>query len=182
MENQVLALDQSYIPVARLSWQRALTLLFLGKVEIVESHEDKEIRSVTIAIKMPSVVRFIRAMRSKKKAIKFSRENIYVRDKGRCQYCGVAVARATFTYDHVVSRGQGGKTEWTNVVVACMECNQRKGNRTPEQARMRLLSTPVRPKKLPEHAHITLQWRVGDPPTWRDWLASHSYWNSELEE
>lgn len=179
---ETLVLDTSYIPVARVHWQRALTLLFMGKVEVVEEYEDREIRSVTLVLKMPSIVRFIRAMRSKKRAIKFSRGNIYSRDNGKCQYCGNKVPMATFTYDHVVPRAQGGMTEWTNVVVACSACNQRKGNRTPAQAGLRLLSIPVRPKKLPDQAHITIQWRKNDPLSWRDWLASHSYWNDSLEE
>lgn len=179
---ETLVLDTSYIPVARVHWQRALTLLFMGKVEVVEEYEDREVRSVTMTIKMPSVIRFIRAMRSKKKAIKFSRENVYARDNGKCQYCGHKTARPNATYDHVVPRAQGGKTEWTNIVIACTDCNQRKGNRTPAQAAMKLLSTPVRPKKLPESVHITIQWRKGDPVSWKDWLASHHYWNDALEE
>lgn len=181
MELSVLALDASYIPIARLPWQRALTLYFLGKVEIVEEYEDKEIRSVSFVLKLPSVVRFIRALRGRKHVVKFSRESIYVRDRGRCQFCNTSVPRATFTYDHVVPRAQGGKTEWTNIVISCMPCNQRKGNRTPGQAGMKLLSLPVKPKKLADQTVFTLRWRVGDPPTWRDWLASHSYWNGELD-
>lgn len=179
---ETLVLDASYLPVARCHWQRALTLLFAGKVEVVENYEDREIRSVTMAIKMPSIIRFLRAMRSKKKAIKFSRENVYTRDNGKCQYCGVKVPRANITYDHITPRAQGGVTEWTNIVISCGPCNQKKGNRTPAQASMRLLSTPVRPKKLPDHMHLTIQWRKGDPMNWRDYLASHHYWNSELEE
>jgi 5-methylcytosine-specific restriction endonuclease McrA len=182
MSTQVLVLDTSYIPVARIDWQRALTLLFMGKVEVVEEYEDKYVRSVTLAFKVPSIVRFIRAMRSKKKAIKFSRENVYTRDHGMCQYCGDKVPRASITYDHVIPRAQGGKTEWTNIVISCSDCNQKKGNRTPAHARMRLLSTPVRPKKLPDHAFMTIQWRKGDPLSWKDWLASHHYWNASLEE
>lgn len=179
---ETLVLDASYVPVARVHWQRALTLLFLGKVEVVEEYEDKEIRSITISWKVPSIIRFLRGSRSKKKAIKFSRENVYARDNGTCQYCSLKVARPEATYDHVIPRGQGGITEWTNIVICCMSCNQRKGNRTPEQAKMKLLSVPVRPKKLPTHMNITVQWRKGDPLTWKDWLTSHSYWNDSLEE
>lgn len=179
---ETLVLDTSYVPVARVHWQRALTLLFMGKVEVVEEYEDREIRSVTMAIKMPSIIRFLRAMRSKKKAIKFSKENIYVRDSGKCQYCGNKISRAEMTYDHVVPRAQGGKTEWTNIVVSCNPCNQKKRNQTPAQAGMKLLTIPVRPKKLPEHATFTLTWRKNDPPSWKDWLASYHYWNDELGE
>lgn len=179
---ETLVLDASYVAVTRCHWQRALTLFFSGKVEIIENYEDREIRSVTMAIKMPSIIRFLRLRKSKKKAIKFSRENVYGRDDGKCQYCGSKVLRAKITYDHVIPRAQGGVTEWTNIVISCGPCNQKKGNRTPTQASMRLLSTPVRPKKLPDHTYITIQWRKGDPLSWRDYLASHYYWNNELEE
>ena len=181
MDAQVLVLDPSYLPVARVDWRRALTLLFMGKVEVVEEYEDKYVHSVTLEFKIPSIVRFIRAMRSKKKIVKFSRENVYMRDNGTCQYCGDKVQRASITYDHVIPRAQGGKTEWTNIVISCSLCNQKKGNRTPLQAGMMLRSMPIKPKKLSDHAFVTLQWRRGDPLSWRDWLASHSYWNGELD-
>lgn len=177
-----LVLDASYVPVDRVHWQRAITLLFLGKVEVVEEYADQEIHSVTFSIKIPSIVRFIRAMRSKKKAIKFSRENVYVRDNGKCQYCGNKVPRHDATYDHVIPRAQGGQTNWDNIVISCMDCNQNKGCRTPAQAKMKLLSTPVRPKKLPDHMHISIQWHPSMPLSWRDFLASNHYWNDALEE
>ena len=135
--------------MARVHWQRAVALLFQGKVEVVEEYDDKEIRSITFTLKMPSVVRFLRAIRGKKKAVKFSRQNVYARDGGRCQYCISKVARFEATYDHVVPRAHGGKTTWENIVIACVPCNQRKGGRTPAQAGMRLRTLPVRPKKLP---------------------------------
>ncbi len=178
---ETLVLDTSYVPVARVHWQRAVTLLFMGKVEIVEEYEDKEIKSVTFSIKMPSIVRFIRAMKGRRRAVKFSRENVFTRDSGKCQYCAKRLTRAEATYDHVLPRAQGGLTTWDNVVICCMPCNQRKGNRTPAQARMQLLSTPTRPKKLPDHIRFTVMWRKGDPASWQQWLTSFSYWNAELE-
>lgn len=179
---ETLVLDQGYVAVARVHWQRAITLFFLGKVEIIEEYESGTVRSTTYSMKIPSIIRFIKAMKSKKKAVKFSRENVYTRDKGRCQYCSCKVARPEATYDHVLPRAQGGKTEWENIVIACMGCNQKKGNRTPAVAKMALLSTPVRPKKLPEHINITIQWNSSMPPSWKDFLMSHSYWNGSLEE
>jgi len=176
-----LVLDTSYVPVARVHWQRAVTLLFMGKVEVVEEYDDKDVKSVTFSIKMPSIVRFLRALKSKRRAIKFSRENVFARDSGKCQYCGLKLARPEATYDHVVPRAQGGLTSWDNVVICCVPCNRKKGNQTPAQARMKLLSTPVRPKKLPDHVRITVQWRKGDPVSWQTWLSSYSYWNDELE-
>lgn len=179
---ETLVLSQSYQPVARVSWQRAVTLLFLGKVEVVEEYEDREIRSVTVAIKIPSIVRFLQSVRRKKKAVKFSRENVYSRDNGQCQYCGNAVTHAEATYDHVVPRRLGGTTNWENIVISCRGCNQKKGGRTPEQAHMMLRSKPVRPKKLADNRwRLTFQWNSTMPPSWRDFLASYSYWNGDLD-
>lgn len=177
---ETLVLSPGYEPVARVHWQRAVTLLFMGKVEVVEEYEDKEVRAVTFAIKMPSVVRFLRAIRSRRKAIKFSRENVYARDSGKCQYCAQPVPRHEATYDHVVPRAQGGQTTWENVVICCVPCNQQKGGRTPAQAGMHLRSTPVRPKKLPD-MRITIVWRKGMPESWKSWVRDFQYWNGELE-
>ena len=178
---ETLVLSAWYEPVARISWQRAVTLLFAGKVEVVDEYEDREVRSVTLAIKMPSVVRFLRGLRAKKKGVKFSRENVYARGTGRCQYCGEKVSRPEATYDHVVPRAQGGKTTWDNVVIACVDCNQKKGGRTPAEAAMRLRSVPVKPKRVPDTVRVTLTFRNGMPTSWRTWLRDFSYWNSELE-
>lgn len=178
---ETLVLDTSYVPVARVHWQRAVTLYFMGKVEVIQEY-DTDIKSISFSIKMPSIVRFLRALKSKKRAVKFSRENVYARDHGKCQYCSRRLDHNESTYDHVIPRAQGGTTVWENVVICCMSCNQRKRDRTPAQAGMKLLSTPVKPKKLPDHLRITVTWREGMPPSWRDFLASHSYWNGELSE
>jgi 5-methylcytosine-specific restriction endonuclease McrA len=179
---ETLVLSSGYEPVARVHWQRAVALLFQGKVEVVEEYDDKEIRAVTFTLKMPSVVRFLRAIRGKKKAVKFSRQNVYARDGGRCQYCVNKVARFEATYDHVTPRAHGGKTTWDNIVIACVSCNQKKGGRTPAQAGMRLRTLPVRPKKLPELLTVTFTFQPGMPDSWRTWLRDMAYWNAELEE
>jgi len=177
MEAQVLVLDPGYQPVTRISWQRAMVLWATNKVEIIEEYEDKVLRTVTFTIRMPSVIRFLRAIRGKRKVIKFSRNNIHLRDKGACQYCGVKVPLSEYTYDHVTPRAQGGKTTWENIATCCMPCNQRKSGRTPEQAGMRLRSTPVRPTKLPE-LRVTITWSASMPEVWRSYL----YWNTALDE
>lgn len=180
-----LVLDTSYRAIARVPWQRAITLLFMGKVEVIEEYEH-DVRSVTFTLRMPAVVRFLRGVRGKNKVIKFSRDNVYVRDNGTCQYCLRKVSRAQATYDHVLPRARGGKTEWTNIVIACVSCNQAKRDHTPEEARMPLRSKPVRPKKLPDAQSFTLTWKPGDPDSWKMWLQnavrSAHYWHSELEE
>ena len=178
---ETLVLAATYEPVARVSWKRAVTLLFEGKVEVIDEYEDRFIRSVTLEIKMPSVIRFLRAVRSRKRTAKFSRENVYARDGGRCQYCAMKVQRHEATYDHVVPRAQGGKTTWDNVVICCVPCNQRKGAHTPAQSGMRLLSRPGRPTKLPDVWRFTITFQKGMPDSWRSWLRDFQYWNGELE-
>lgn len=171
---QTLVLSQSYEPVSVVSWQRAITLLFLGKAEVIEEY-DRNIKTTSIVIKIPAVVRLLSAFRRHKKAVKFSRVNIYGRDKYSCQYCGTRKLICELTYDHVVPRAQGGKTVWSNIVTACEDCNRRKANRTPDQAGMRLLKAPVQPTAAPVLV-VTVS-RESVPDAWRDYL----YWTSELE-
>ncbi len=172
-EQRTLVLSQAYEPVKVVSWQRALTLLTLGKVEVIEEYE-WGVRTATIVIKAPAVLRLLRAFRRRKAAVKFSRVNIYARDKYRCQYCGAERPISELTYDHVIPRAQGGRTEWTNIVTACTDCNLRKGGRTPEQAGMKLRTKPVQPTWVPA-VTITISTR-SVPDAWRDYL----YWTGEL--
>src|SRR5215212_1190473 len=144
---QTLLLNQGFEPIKVISWQRAITLLFLGKVEVLEEYAHG-VRSVNLIIKVPAVVRLLRAFRRHARPVKFSRVNIYARDHYRCQYCGKKAAMHELTYDHVIPRSQGGRTEWTNIVTCCYDCNRKKGGRTPEQAGMRLLRAPKRPDYL----------------------------------
>lgn len=174
---RTLLLNQSYQPVKAISWQRALTLLTLGKVEVVEEY-DGQAHSATMVIKIPAVVRLLRSFRAHKKAVKFSRVNIFARDDNKCQYCGQKKSISKLTYDHVLPRTLGGKTNWTNIVTACGDCNLRKGGRTPEQAGMKLLSTPVQPKWAPA---LTVRVSISTssiPDAWRDYL----YWTGSLDE
>ncbi len=179
---ETLVLNRSYQPVARIPWQRAITLLFLGKVELVEAYEDQTIRSVSFEIKVPSVVRFLRMLARRKPVIRFSRENVYARDHGRCQYCQRPVTRAEATYDHVIPRSRGGATNWENIVIACVPCNQNKGGRTPDQAHMPLKVKPVKPTKLPDTLRLTFLFQKGMPASWSTWLRDLTYWHGSLEE
>ena len=177
---ETLVLTHAYQPVDRISWQRAITLWASDKVEVLEAYDDRVIRSVSIAVKMPSVVRFVYQIRTKRTGVKFSRENVFARDKGRCQYCGEKVTRYEATYDHVVPRRLGGATRWDNIVIACLPCNQRKGGRTPEQAGLLLKVPPARPKSLPPTMRFTLP--RGVPDTWKQYLYDIQYWNGSLDE
>lgn len=171
--SRTLLLSQSYEPIKAITWQRAITLLTLGKVEVLESY-DGFVRSSTVVIKIPAVVRLLRAFRRFRKPVKFSRVNIYGRDNYCCQYCGKQHRVADLTYDHVLPRALGGKTVWANIVSCCQDCNARKGNRTPEQAGMKLIRQPTQPKAMPA---LTIEISKRNvPDAWRDYL----YWTSAL--
>ena len=177
-----LVLNAAYMPISRTTWQKAITWLWTGRAEVVEEYENRVVRSPSFEIKVPSIIRFLGRVRGLfRKGVKFNRHNVYLRDKGRCVYCGNKVSKSNFTYDHVAPKSQGGKTIWTNVVIACLRCNQRKSNRTPAQARMRLRVQPIRPRSLPGTAHSSLAWNEDMPETWKDYLRTVSYWTAELE-
>lgn len=177
---ETLVLDVGYQPIRRVPWEDAIVWVLEKVVEVVDEYPDKYIRTVSWAVKMPSIVRFLRAT-PRKRAIKFSRQNVYTRDEGRCQYCSRRVARDEFTYEHVTPRVLGGKTTWENVVVACTPCNQQKAGRTPEQAGMRLLSTPVKPRRL-SNVPREMRYERGMPEQWKAWLRDAVYWDGELDQ
>lgn len=179
---QTLVLGADYTAMEVTSWERAMTLLCEGKVEVVNEYEDKLVRTVSLSFRMPSVVRFIGKVRSTKRAIKFSRQNVWARDKGCCQYCGNRVPRHEVTYDHVLPRSKGGHTRWENIVTCCAPCNQRKSNRTPQEANMRLRSTPVKPKSLPNSPSFMLTYRKGMPAEWKQWMYDAAYWGVALDQ
>ncbi len=186
MASDVLVLDRNYEPIDTTSWQKAVTLLWEGKIAVEAEYDDWKVRSTSIEIQVPSVIRHLKFYRTKKKRdVKFSRENIFIRDGGKCQYCGKKLTRNTFTYDHVKPSSLGGTTDWTNIVVACMPCNQRKGGRTPEQAKMKLLALPECPTTLPA-GQLLVEFQHRIPESWkafiRDQTASVVYWHGELEK
>lgn len=173
-----LVLSQGYAPLHIVSWQKAVTMFFDGKVEVVSEY-DEDIRSVSLTIKMPAVVRLVRAHRFVHRAAgpRFTRTNVLLRDGMRCQYCGVAPrSPRQLNFDHVVPRARGGRTCWENIVTACLACNARKGCKTPQEAGMALRRAPVRPRSLPFfHARIALG--PGIPEAWKSWV----YWNGTIQ-
>lgn len=171
---QTLVLDPSYRPCGVVSWQDAVTMLWTDKVDVVAEYEHT-IRSASLEMGTPAVIRLKRGFKRDVKPVKFSRVNIYARDEYRCQYCGEKRPTDELTYDHVLPRSRGGKTTWTNIVTCCHDCNARKSNRTPIEAGMRLRKEPVQPKAAPE---VMLEFsRRNIPDAWRDYL----YWTGELD-
>ncbi len=180
---ETLVLNAAYQPIKRVSWREAFCMVFTGRAEVVENYADRVIRSACAVFPMPSIVRFVRKVTYVwRGGVKFNRKNVYLRAKGRCQYCGTRVPSNEFDFEHIVPKAQGGRTRWENIVVACIGCNQRKGNRTPRQAGMRLRSKPARPKYLPGANSSSLVWTEGMPRTWKDYLQSVRYWHVKLEE
>jgi 5-methylcytosine-specific restriction endonuclease McrA len=174
---QTLLLNATYEPLKVVHWQKAITLWAQGKVEIVSVY-DREIRSVSFSIKLPSVIRLLRRIRIRRSIehVPFSRANIFARVDHRWQYCGVSFPTAVLTFDQVVPVAQGGRKDWENIVTCCISCNRRKGGRTPDQAGMRLTRPPRRPQKAPA---IRITFGLRDAPeSWRDYV----YWNVELDE
>jgi 5-methylcytosine-specific restriction endonuclease McrA len=170
---RTLLLSNGYEPLGTIGWQRAISLLTLGKVEVVEEY-DREVRSTHLVIKMPAVVRLVNFFRRHKQRVKFSRQNILARDRWLCQYCDTKVTTQSMTMDHVVPRAQGGRTEWENIVTCCEECNSRKADKTPAQAKMRLKRAPVRPEWVPV---FSIQLSGPLPEQW----ATYLYWTTALE-
>jgi len=164
----VLLLNASYEPLRVISWQRAVTLFFSEKVEILEEYEH-EIRSVSIALKAPAVVRLLRYVSVGSRRPPFSRFNILARDNFSCQYCSRSLTTREATLDHVTPRSLGGGTSWSNVVCCCRTCNIKKGSRTLKQAGMTLLKEPRQPNWLPV-LQMKFNGKVPDP--WYNFLAA----------
>ncbi len=144
-----------------------MKLVFLKKVEVLQETE-RVVHSEKSITRVPAVVRLVRFVRFHRWDVKFSRENIYARDKYRCQYCGEELRSRELTCDHVIPRSRGGATEWTNVVTCCPDCNRRKGGKTPEEAGLELLKHPARPSWL---VGFQTRFATTDPPAaWRDYL------------
>ena len=125
---QTLVLNATYEPLRIVSWQKAMTLLFQGKVEVIADY-DREIRGVTVRVKLPSVLRLLRHVRMKRPFadVPFSRANVYARDEHRCQYCRRRFPPSQLTFDHVIPVARGGHKGWDNIVTCCIPCNRKKG-------------------------------------------------------
>jgi len=168
-----LLLNSSFEPLKVVSWKKAVILVVLEKVEVVEEY-DLTIRGVRCELRLPAVVRLTRFIKRGTPIIKFSRQNLYIRDKRKCQYCGISFDHKELTYDHVIPRSKGGQTEWTNVVTCCTPCNLKKGGRTPEEAGMFLIRKPKAPIWIPL---LAMSLGIQETPApWKDYL----YLNSEF--
>lgn len=199
---QVLVLNRLWQAVNICSVRRALTLLFEGHAQVVahtdsgdfrtfdfhqwrdfssrtvQDEQDDVVRTVALRIRIPRVILLLFFDRLPRKEVKFTRHNIFERDRNTCQYCGVVFERRDLNLDHVVPRDRGGPTTWENIVCSCIRCNTRKANKSPAEAGMRLIRKPKRPKWRP-FVQVTFGSPIHD--SWKHFL-DVAYWNVELGE
>ncbi|HEX3871258.1 MAG TPA: HNH endonuclease [Pirellulales bacterium] len=203
LSSSVLVLNRFYMAVHVVNVRRAFTLLFRELAEVVhleeqgqfanynfeswreiselkanfkEPHQDW-IRAVNFEIQVPRVIRLLTYDRLPKQVVRFNRRNIFARDGNRCQYCGRRFPTSELSLDHVIPRSRGGQTTWENIVCSCVKCNVRKGGRTPTEAHMHLIKSPVKPKRSP-----LLSMKLGNPKyeSWKTFL-DNAYWSVDLK-
>ena len=193
LQQQVLVLNRLWQAVNVCSVERALGLLYTGHAQVVSENEgnfntfsfnewcsytdghdgEDALRSISLRFRLPQIILLSVFDRLPKKEIRYSKENVLARDKYTCQYCSTKYERRKLNLDHVIPRQQGGPSNWENVVCSCLNCNHVKANRTPEQAGMRLLREPVKPKWRPflEFSYVRSpdqSWqRFLDPTKWK---------------
>ena len=174
LNTPVLVLNRFYMAIQIITARRAFVMLCRDAAEVIDQEdgqfmnysfeqwlemsefqyeagiiEDDVIQTVRFPVQIPRVVRTTNFDRVPDSTVKFSRKNLFVRDKQQCQYCGKKLSFSQMSLDHVVPRSQGGGTSWDNVVCSCFPCNSRKGGRTPKEARMELLQQPEKPRQFP---------------------------------
>jgi len=195
LNSAVLVLNRHYQPIHVTTVKRAFALMYQGFARAVDRQfntfdfpswaalsaelHDETIGTVNQRIGVPRVILLHACSHFPRNHVRFSRQNIYLRDRNTCQYCGRTLPRTELNLDHVKPRSQGGLTTWENVVCCCIPCNLKKGGRTPVQARMKLLSEPSRPRWSPL---VQRGLRPIMHEAWRPFIdeADVAYWHTEL--
>jgi len=195
INESVLVLNRSWIAVNVANARRAISLVYQGYAKVV-SPEDfstydfddwKElskaadgycIQAVSFKVKIPEVIVLTIFNGIHRRDIKFSRRNIFERDKNTCQYCGKKFKKWELTLDHVVPRSLGGRSTWENLVLACIACNVSKGNRMPDEVGMPLVRKPRKPRWIP---YSTESFASVRKPSWQRFVDA-AYWDVELKE
>lgn len=193
---QVLVLNRLWQAVNVCTVKRAFTLLFQGHAQVVRTDnrsfsthdfnswyhisqaepEPEMVSTISFKIRIPRVIVLLLFDRLPRKEVKFTRHNIFDRDKNTCQYCGKVFDRKDLNLDHVLPRDKGGQTTWENVVCSCIPCNSKKANRLLHQSGMHLIRKPSKPKWRP-FVHISSMAQADD--SWRHFI-DIAYWNVEL--
>lgn len=146
----VLMLSTGFEPLFQTNWKRALNAVLGGRAEVVESHDFLTIGTTRGPIPFPLKVRFITGIiaarvRKFSACAALTKKNLFIRDKGKCQYCDINVSLKSSTIDHVVPKSKGGAHMWQNVVLACEKCNQKKGAKLPKDFHLKLSTAPRAP-------------------------------------
>lgn len=191
-KNSCLVLNRNWTPVGTVPLRRAFVMIFAEKARIIDhesyqpltwedwsklrpSMTDEKIRSANVAFKIPEIILLNDYDRIPHPQIHFSRRNLFKRDNMQCQYCGCKPGSSELTVDHVSPVSHGGKSTWENCVLACVDCNSRKANRTPEQAGMKL-------RKQPKKPHFSLRFNTYKRvKSWEAFLGE-AYWNVSIED
>ena len=147
------------------------------RVRLYREEDDYWIRTVNSEIQVPRVIRLLGYEKLPKQTVKFNRRNIFARDNNQCQYCGRKFPTSELSLDHVIPRSQGGPSTWENIVCAYVECNVRKGGRTPKQAHMGLIRKPEKPKRSPM---LSMKLTSKKYQSWKTFL-DNAYWSVELK-
>lgn len=197
LDRQVLVLNRLWQAVNICSVRRAFMLLCQGQAQVVyaggnnsfSTHdfeawrdfsqrepEPEMVHTISFKIRIPRVIVLLLFDRLPKKEVKFTRHNLFERDRNTCQYCGKVFDRKDLNLDHVIPRDKGGQTTWENIVCSCIPCNSRKANRLPHEANMHLIRKPSRPKWRP-FAHFTFSAQHHED--WKHFI-DVAYWNVEL--
>lgn len=166
----VLLLNASYEPLAVITRRRALLLIMKGRVEAA-CQEAVELRSVSSTLQIPTVIRLRRYINVPRRGMRWSRRAVLQRDDYTCAYCGIKpgakqrgriLSKRSLTVDHILPVSRGGKNTWSNTVCACPVCNQRKGNRTPHEANMKLRWEPKTPRAsyLVAWGNMPAAWKI----------------------
>ena len=193
-ESAVLVLNNVYQAVQITGVRRAFRLFYAGRARAVARDfrtydfenwcdlppgaDYETIVTPRREIRIPRVIQLVHYDRVPRRDVRFTRRNIFFRDRNRCQYCGKVFPQAELNLDHVVPLSRGGVSSWENVVCACIPCNSRKGNRTPHEAGMHLVRPPKRPAG---HPVLRTGWIGPRYDEWKTFL-DVAYWNVELSE
>jgi len=167
MQDPVLVLNATFEPINVTAVRRALVLLLKGVAQAEELNH-AEIHSASRIVRVPSVIRLLAYRHIPQQSRALSRKNILLRDRNICQFCGKLFPASDLTLDHVVPRSRGGRSSWENLVACCYQCNNRKGDRTPEEAGLLLVR---RPRPFTLHTSRQLMRLIGNKDEkWRKYL------------
>lgn len=150
----VLVLNYDYTPLNVTSWTRGFTLVHTGKAEIIKP-DNNPITSGYKTYVRPLIIRLLNYIRYHIKTLKVNRSRIFKRDNHQCVYCG---SKKDLTLDHVIPKSRGGKNDWFNLVASCSKCNLKKADRTPEEAKMKMMQKPYAPTVINENKTLHNVW------------------------